>query len=43
MVPYVLETPVEGVKKSQKMTIESVVMNPKLDDSLFTAPNPNAK
>jgi outer membrane lipoprotein-sorting protein len=38
MVPYVLETTVEGVKQSHKMTIESVVVNPKLDDSLFTAP-----
>jgi outer membrane lipoprotein-sorting protein len=36
MVPYVLETTVQGVKKSHKMIIESVVVNPKLDDSLFT-------
>ena len=38
MVPYVLETTVQGVKKSHKMMIESVVVNPKLDDSLFTPP-----
>jgi len=38
MVPYVLETTVRGVRKSHKMTIESVLVNPKLDDSLFTAP-----
>ena len=38
MVPYVLETTVSGVKQSHKATIESVLVNPKLDDSLFTAP-----
>lgn len=38
MVPYVLETTVQGIKQSHKMTIESVVVNAKLDDSLFTAP-----
>lgn len=38
MIPYVLETTVQGVKQSHKMTIESVLVNPKLDDSLFTAP-----
>ena len=27
-----------GVKQSHKMTIESVVVNPQLDDSLFAAP-----
>jgi outer membrane lipoprotein-sorting protein len=39
MVPYVLETMVQGVQQSHKMTIESVVLNPKLDDSLFTEPS----
>lgn len=39
-IPYMLETTVQGVKKSHKMTIESVVVNPKLDDSLFTPPHP---
>jgi len=38
LVPYVLETKVQGVKQSHKMTIESLVMNPKLDDSLFAVP-----
>lgn len=38
MVPYVLETTVQGIKQSHKMTIESVVVNATLDDSLFTAP-----
>ncbi len=38
IVPYVLETTVQGVKQSHKMTVESVVVNPKLEDSLFVAP-----
>jgi hypothetical protein len=38
MVPYVLETTVQGVKQSHKMTIESVMVNPELDDSLFAKP-----
>jgi outer membrane lipoprotein-sorting protein len=40
MVPYVLETTVQGVKQSHKMSLETVVVNPKLDDSLFGKPNP---
>jgi hypothetical protein len=38
MVPYVLETTVQGVKQSRKMSIESVVVNPKQHDSLFGKP-----
>jgi len=38
MVPYVLETAVEGVKQTHKMTIEKVVVNPNLDDSRFAKP-----
>jgi outer membrane lipoprotein-sorting protein len=38
MVPYVLETTVQGVKPSHKMTIENVAVNPKLEDSLFAMP-----
>ena len=38
MVPYVLQTKVQGVKQSHKMTIESLVMNPKLDNSLVAVP-----
>ena len=38
MVPYVQETVVQGVKKSHKIIVENVEVNPKLDDSLFTAP-----
>jgi hypothetical protein len=35
MVPYLLETAVEGVRQVERIQIESVVVNPKLDDSLF--------
>jgi len=38
MVPYVLETTVEGVQRTEKIRIESVVVNPKLEDSHFTKP-----
>ncbi len=40
MIPHVLETVVQGVKRSYKMVFESVLVNPKLDDSLFVAPKP---
>jgi hypothetical protein len=40
MIPYVLETAVQGVKRSYKMAFETVLVNPKLDDSLFVAPKP---
>jgi outer membrane lipoprotein-sorting protein len=43
MVPYVLETKVQGARQSHKMTIESVVVNPKLDDALFTKPQPQPR
>jgi outer membrane lipoprotein-sorting protein len=35
VVPYVLETAVDGVKQTEKIEIESVTVGPKLDDSLF--------
>jgi outer membrane lipoprotein-sorting protein len=38
MIPHVLETAVEGYRETHKMMIESVVVNPKLDDALFTKP-----
>jgi outer membrane lipoprotein-sorting protein len=38
MIPYVVETAVEGVKGTHKMTVEKVVVNPKLDDSHFAKP-----
>jgi outer membrane lipoprotein-sorting protein len=40
MIPYVSETEVQGYKVTHKMIIESVVLNPKLEDSLFTKPSP---
>ena len=38
MIPHLIETSVEGVKGSQKITIERVALNPKLEDSRFTKP-----
>jgi len=38
MIPYVLETAVDGFKETHKTIIEKVEVNPKLDDALFTKP-----
>jgi outer membrane lipoprotein-sorting protein len=38
VMPYLLETKVEGVSDTEKIKIESIVSNPKLDDSLFAMP-----
>ncbi len=38
-VPFLLETAAEGVKQTEKIQIQSVVVNPKLDDSAFAKPN----
>ena len=38
MVPYVLETSVDGYRESHKTVLETVAVNPKLEDSLFTKP-----
>jgi hypothetical protein len=38
MVPYVLESTAQGARQSHKMTIESVAINSKLEDSLFAKP-----
>ena len=38
MIPYVLETSVEGVQQTHKLIIESASVNPRLEDSRFTAP-----
>jgi hypothetical protein len=35
MIPRLLETAVQGVPKTEKIAIDSVVINPKLDDSRF--------
>jgi hypothetical protein len=38
MMPFLLETAVDGYPGTHKMVIEKVAMNPKLDDALFTKP-----
>ena len=38
MMPYLMETAVEGVKDTEKIQIEEIVSNPKLDDSKFAMP-----
>lgn len=38
MVPFVLETAVDGYRDTHKMTIEKVGLNPQLDDGLFVKP-----
>jgi hypothetical protein len=42
MVPYSLETVVQGVKTTRKMTIKSVAVNKPLDDALFSKPQAGA-
>ncbi len=37
-IPYLLETVVEKVKPSRKITVESVLLNPKLESSAFAKP-----
>jgi hypothetical protein len=39
-IPHTMETVVEGVKGSHKMTIQLVKINPPLEDSLFSKPQP---
>ncbi len=38
MVPFVLETAVDGYADTHKMTIEKVALNPRLDDARFVKP-----
>ena len=38
MIPYLLETEVQGFQPTHKMTIATVLVNPKLEDSLFAKP-----
>lgn len=37
-VPFVMETAVEGYRETHKTMLETVLINPKLDDSRFTKP-----
>ena len=38
MLPFVLETAVDGYLETHKMVIEKAAVNPSLDDALFTRP-----
>lgn len=38
-VPYLLETAVEGVRDTEKITIQSVISNPNLEESRFAKPH----
>jgi hypothetical protein len=38
MMPYLMETVVEGVKDTEKIKVEEIVSNPKLDASQFAMP-----
>jgi outer membrane lipoprotein-sorting protein len=38
MMPFVLETAVDGYRETHKMLIEKVAVNPKLDDARFAKP-----
>ena len=38
MVPFVLETAVDGFRDTHRMVLEKVGLNPKLDDALFIKP-----
>jgi hypothetical protein len=38
MIPYVNETAVEGVRQTEKIVVEKVIVNPNLEDSHFSKP-----
>ena len=38
-MPFLNETSVESTRQTEKMQIEKITVNPKLDDSLFAKPN----
>ena len=38
MMPHLIETVAEGTKQAERIQIDSVVVNPKLDDSTFAKP-----
>ena len=35
MMPYVMETNVEGVKQTEKIEVEKIAVNPRVEDSRF--------
>jgi hypothetical protein len=43
MIPYLLETEVQGFQPTHKMTIATVLVNPKLEDTLFAKPVTSAR
>ena len=38
IVPFIIERVVDGVKQTEKIRIDKVVVNPRLDDTLFRKP-----
>jgi hypothetical protein len=36
VIPHVIETRVQGLRKAEKITVESVTVNPSLDNARFT-------
>jgi hypothetical protein len=38
LIPFVLETAVEGYPNTHKMAIDKATVNPKLEETLFTKP-----
>ncbi len=38
MIPFVIETAVDGYRETHKIALETATVNPKLDDALFTKP-----
>ena len=38
MIPYVNETAVEGIRQTEKILVEKVIVNPKIEDSHFSKP-----
>jgi outer membrane lipoprotein-sorting protein len=38
MIPYVNETAVDGIKQTEKILVEKVIVNPKLEDTRFSKP-----
>jgi hypothetical protein len=41
-IPHTLETVVDGVKQTRKIVVKSVSVNPRLEDALFSKPQPGA-
>jgi hypothetical protein len=36
VIPHLIETRVQGLRKAEKITVESVTVNPSLDNARFT-------